>query len=133
MLPVMSALLAFVTGLFRSRASLCLEHLALRHQLAVYQQTVARPRLRSTDRMFWGWLSWFWRGWPKAVVFVQPRTVIAWQQQRFRHHWRRLCRLIAGQHGQWARGGMTASGHDAYAAVGRVASSCQVSNLRCIS
>ena len=31
MLPVISALLAFVTGLFRSRASLCLENLALRH------------------------------------------------------------------------------------------------------
>jgi hypothetical protein len=50
MLPVISALLAFVVGLFRSRASLCLEHVALRHQLAVYQQTVARPRLRSA----WG-------------------------------------------------------------------------------
>jgi hypothetical protein len=62
MLPVISALLAFVVGLFQSRASLCLEHLALRHQLAVYQQTVYRPRLRSTDRMFWGWLSWLWRG-----------------------------------------------------------------------
>ena len=41
MLPVISALLAFVAGLFRSRASLCLEHLALRHQLAVYQQAIA--------------------------------------------------------------------------------------------
>jgi hypothetical protein len=57
MLPVISALLAFVVGLFRSRASLCLEHVALRHQLAVYQQTIARPRLRSTDRLFWAWLS----------------------------------------------------------------------------
>jgi hypothetical protein len=42
--PVVSALLAFV-------AALCLENLALRHQLAVYQQTIARPRLRSTDRV----------------------------------------------------------------------------------
>ncbi len=90
MLPVISALLAFVAGLFRSRASLCLEHLALRHQLAVYQQTVYRPHLRSTDRVFWGWLSRLWRGWPNALVFVQPRTVIAWQQQHFRNHWRRL-------------------------------------------
>ena len=32
MLPVISALLAFVAGLFRPRASLGLEHLALRHQ-----------------------------------------------------------------------------------------------------
>ncbi len=90
MLPIISALLAFVAGLFRSRASLCLEHLALRHQLAVYQQTVHRPRLRPTDRLFWAWLSRLWSAWHDALVFVQPRTVIAWQQQRFRDHWRRL-------------------------------------------
>ena len=57
MLPVISALLAFLASLFRSRASLCLEHLAMRHQLAVYQQTVARPRLRPPNRLFWAWLS----------------------------------------------------------------------------
>jgi len=61
MLPVISALLAFVAGLFRSRASLCLEHLALRHQLAVYKRTVDRPRLRSTDRVLWAWLARLWR------------------------------------------------------------------------
>jgi putative transposase len=52
MFPIISALLAFVPGLFRSWASLCLEHLALRHQLAVYKQTVYHPRLRWTDQMF---------------------------------------------------------------------------------
>jgi putative transposase len=90
MLPILSALLACVAGLFRSRASLCLEHLALRHQLAVYQQTMARPRLRSTDRVLWAWLSRLWPGWREALAFVQPCTVIAWQRQRFRDHWRRL-------------------------------------------
>jgi hypothetical protein len=38
--PVVSALLAFVAALFQSRASLYMENLALRHQIAVYQQTV---------------------------------------------------------------------------------------------
>jgi hypothetical protein len=38
MFPIISALLAFVASLFRSRASLCLEHLALRHQLVVYKR-----------------------------------------------------------------------------------------------
>jgi hypothetical protein len=90
MLPVISALLAFVAGLFRSRASLCLEHLALRHPLAVYQQTVARPRLRSTDRVLWAWLAWLWPGWRDALALVQPCTVIAWPRQRFHDHWRRL-------------------------------------------
>jgi hypothetical protein len=53
MIPVVSALLAFVALLFRSRTSLHLEHLALRHQLAVYKQTVHRPWLRPTDRLLW--------------------------------------------------------------------------------
>ena len=90
MCPIISALLAFVASLFRSRASLCLEHLALRHQLAIYKQTVDRPHLRSTDRVLWAWLSWLWRGWSDALIFVQPRTVIAWQHKRFRDHWRQL-------------------------------------------
>jgi putative transposase len=90
MLPVISALLAFVAGFFRSRASLCLEHLALRHQLAVYQQTVDRPRLCSTDLVLWAWLSRLWPGWLDALAFVQLRTVIAWQRKRARNHWRRV-------------------------------------------
>ena len=32
---------------------LALENLALRQQLAVYKRTVARPRLRTSDRLFW--------------------------------------------------------------------------------
>jgi hypothetical protein len=78
MLSVLSALLAFAVGLFQSRTSLCLVHLALRHQLAVDQQTAHRPRLRLPDGLFWVWLSHFWSGWQAALVFVQPRTVIAW-------------------------------------------------------
>jgi hypothetical protein len=89
MLPVISALLALVASRCRSRTSLSLENLALRHQLAVYKQTVQRPSLRPSDRFFWAWLSWLWQGWHDTLVFVQSRTVITWQQQRFRDHWRR--------------------------------------------
>jgi transposase InsO family protein len=67
-----------------------MEHLALRHQLAIYQQTVRRPRLHAPDRLFWVWLSRLWPSWHTALAFVQPRTVIAWQRKRFRDHWRRL-------------------------------------------
>jgi putative transposase len=90
MQPVLSALCAFVASLFQSRWAMQLKILALQHQLAVYKQTVPRPRLRPTDRLFWVWLSRLWRGWHDALTFVQPRTVIAWQRQRFRDHWRRL-------------------------------------------
>jgi hypothetical protein len=99
--PVVSALLAFVGSLFRSRISLHLEHLALRHQLAVYPHTVHRPRLHPTDRLFWAGLSRLWPGWEGALAFVQHRTVVTWQQQRFRDHWRRLT-----QHGKPGRPAM---------------------------
>jgi putative transposase len=88
--PVVSALIAFIATLFRSNMALRLENFALRHQLAVYKQTVHRPRLRPTDRLFWAWLSRLWPRWHEALAFAQPRTVIAWQRQRFRDHWRRL-------------------------------------------
>jgi hypothetical protein len=91
MLPlVVSALLGFVTAFFRSQAAIRLENLALRHQLAVYKQTLHRPRLCPSDRVFWSWLAQLWPGWQSALAFVQPRTVIAWQRQRFLEHWRRL-------------------------------------------
>jgi hypothetical protein len=60
--------------------------LALRQQLAVYQQTIARPKRRPIDRWFWSWLSRLWPSWQKALGFVQPHTVIAWQRKRFRDH-----------------------------------------------
>jgi putative transposase len=66
------------------------ENLALRHQLAVYHQTIHRPRLRPSDRLSWAWLSRLWPGWQAALAFVQPRTVIAWQQRRLRGHWQHL-------------------------------------------
>ena len=88
--PVLHALLAFVMTLFRSRHAMQLEILALRHQVAVYKQHIHRPRLRPSDRLFWVWLSRLWSQWQEALAFVQPRTVIAWQQRRFRDHWRRL-------------------------------------------
>jgi putative transposase len=87
-----SALITYIVSHFRSGISLRLENIALRHQLAVYQRTVKRPKLRPSDRLFWGWLSRLWRGWQDALEFVQPRTVLAWQKKRFRDYWRQLSR-----------------------------------------
>lgn len=60
------ALLAFLTTLLRSRLALQLEIVALRHQVAIYQQSVSRPRLHAADRLFWSWLSCLWPGWQQA-------------------------------------------------------------------
>jgi hypothetical protein len=67
-----------------------LENIALRHQLFVYQRTVKRPTLHPSDRLFGVCLSRLWPSWRHALEFVQPRTVLASQNKRFRADWRRL-------------------------------------------
>jgi len=91
------ALLAFVASLFRSRLSLQLEIVALRHQLTLYHRSIRRPQVRLTDRLFWSWLSRGWSRWRDVLVFVQPATVLAWQRKRFREHWARLSRREPGR------------------------------------
>jgi len=40
-------------GAFRPRGHLLLENLALRHQLAVLNRTVKKPKLSNADRILW--------------------------------------------------------------------------------
>ena len=44
--PIVSVLLASVTTWLRSRLSMQMELIALRHQVAVYKQRISRPKLR---------------------------------------------------------------------------------------
>ncbi len=92
MMPIVRTFLAFFATLVRSRTSLQLEIVALRHQLAVYQRSIRRPRIRPADRILWSVISRHWSRWRGVVVFVQPATVIAWQRKRFREHWTRISR-----------------------------------------
>ena len=64
-----------LTGLLRmlrTQRSLMLENLALRHQLAVLQRTAPRPRLRTSDRLFWVLLSRLWAGWTMPSPSSNP-------------------------------------------------------------
>jgi hypothetical protein len=61
---------------FKSRATLQLENLALRHQVGVLRRSVKRPRLSSADRLLGTWLCEVWSDWRSALVIVQPQTVI---------------------------------------------------------
>jgi putative transposase len=90
MWPVFRALFTVISIVVRSRLSLHLEVVALRHQLSVYQRTVKRSKIRRGDRILWAWLSRHWSRWRAALHFVQPLTVIAWQRRRFREHWARI-------------------------------------------
>ena len=67
-----------------------MELIALRHQVAVYKQSISRPKLQPSDRWLWMWLSRLWPGWQNSLEFVQPRTVLAWQKKRFQDYWRRF-------------------------------------------
>ena len=61
---------------FRGKRALVIENLALRQQLAVYKRVQKRPRIRSTDRAFWVWLSKLWDGWKTPLILARPETVI---------------------------------------------------------
>jgi putative transposase len=69
-------------------AAVSLENVALRHQLAVLQRSVGRPRLHRRDRLFWVALSQVWAGWRASLVIVQPATILAWHRQGFQLYWR---------------------------------------------
>jgi hypothetical protein len=72
---------------FRGRAALQFEILALRHQLAVLQRSVKRPKLTAVDRLLWAWFAQTWRDWRSALVIVKPETVIAWHRKGLRLFW----------------------------------------------
>ena len=53
-------LLYLVGSVFRSRAGLILENLALRQQILVLQRRTKRPQFNPPDCLFWCWLSRMW-------------------------------------------------------------------------
>ena len=61
MLILLSALVSTLCSMFRSRAALELEHMALRHQIGVLKRSGRkRPKLTAADRLFWVFLSRVW-------------------------------------------------------------------------
>ncbi len=88
MRKILLYLLYSVLSNFRSRASLQLEIIALRHQLQVLERNrPAQVRLMRLDRVLWILL---YRLWPRcldAVVIVKPETVISWHRRGFRAFW----------------------------------------------
>ena len=78
----------FLWTLVVPKYHLALENLGLRQQLAVYQQSIKRPRLRPRDRVFWVWLSRLSHDWRSILVIVKPETVVRWHLRGFKLYWR---------------------------------------------
>jgi putative transposase len=96
MITLVLHLLRLIPFLVGGHHHLALENLALRQQLAVYKRRAPRPKLRTTDRLFWTGLARVWTGWRQALVIVSPDTVLRWQRRRFREYWTQLSRRPTG-------------------------------------
>src|SRR5260370_35054684 len=88
-LSALHMLATAASAAFKSRATLQLENLALRHQLSVLRRSVKRPKLTPADRFLWTWVCEAWSDWRSALVIVKPETVIGWHRKGFRLCWTR--------------------------------------------
>src|ERR1700730_14470890 len=85
-------------GLFRSRASLKVEILALRHQLNVLRRkSPQRLTFTSIDRLVFAGLYRLAPGMLDALAIVKPETVIRWHRAGFRAYWRWKSRPRGGR------------------------------------
>jgi hypothetical protein len=75
MITLLLHLFRVLPFLFGGCRQLAVENLALRQQLSVYKRTTTRPKLRTTDRLFWVGLARVWAGWRQSLVIVTPDTV----------------------------------------------------------
>ncbi len=95
MITLLSAFGSLLSFRVRSRVSLELELVALRHQVTVLRrQRPGQPRLFSADRLLWVWLYRIWPQVLNAMVLVKPATVIDWHRKGFRLYWRRRSRHL---------------------------------------
>ena len=86
-----------VVSALKSQRDLTLENVALRHQLMVLRRQPGRLRLKDRDRLLWVWLRRVWPGWHRALVLVQPATVVNWHRNGFRAYWRWKSRTNGGR------------------------------------
>jgi putative transposase len=89
MITFLAAIASLLSFRIRGRASLELEVIVLRHQLAVLKrQRPGRAKLFCADRLLWVLL---YRIRPRAMdamILVKPTTVLQWHRRGFRLAWR---------------------------------------------
>jgi transposase InsO family protein len=92
MLRSLKLLFVMLAQSVRPRRDLLLENMALRQQVAVLKQRHPQTRFAAPDKLFWMVLRRQWPGWKKALILVQPETVVRWHRAGFRLHWTWLSR-----------------------------------------
>src|ERR1035438_9274113 len=92
MLRPLRLILVLYSRFFYSHRAMVLENLALRQQLGVLQRRRPQPRFGISDKFFWVILRRLWRGWNRALILIQPETVVRWHRAGFKLYWRWLSR-----------------------------------------
>lgn len=91
------SLLSFCLGYFKSRTQLQLEIVFLRKQLEILARTSRKPRMRPSDRFFFGILTAIFSSWKSTLLIIKPETVLRWHRQGFRLYWRWKSRSALGR------------------------------------
>src|ERR1700692_1005020 len=98
MRDVFSLIWLALIGSFRSRASLQVEILTLRHQLNVLRRkSPRRLHFTSIGRLLFAGLYRLAPSMLDALAIVKPETVIRWHRAGFRAYWRRKSRPRGGR------------------------------------
>jgi putative transposase len=88
MKTVLMPLLETLIDILRSRASLHLEMLAMRQQLAmVADGDRKRLSFRPSERIFWVWLYRLWPTCLETLMIFKPDTLVRWHRKGFRLYW----------------------------------------------
>src|SRR5258707_10626927 len=87
MLEAVVVLAATVADAFRPRGALLTEIALLRHQLAVLQRSVAKPRVARFDRIVLVALTTVTPTSRNVLRIVQPGTLLRWHRPGFKALW----------------------------------------------
>lgn len=96
MLRLLRLLPFLAVRFFRSRRNLLFENMALRQQIAALKARHPKPQLAAADKLFWTMLRKLWPDWKRALVLVQPETVVRWHRSGFKLYWKWLSRHRTG-------------------------------------
>src|SRR5262245_2583562 len=90
MRTILSALIFVLTLHLRSRRSLELEIIALRHQITILKRKKKLPpHFTRADRFIWSWMYFLCPATAKWMRIAAPKTVLVWRTRRFHYlRWR---------------------------------------------
>ena len=89
MVTLTRLVLAIAVSLFRSKARLEAENVALRHQLVVLRRKMPdRVRFSNGDRLFSVWLYRLFPSVLGSFLLIHPETLVRWHREGFRRYWR---------------------------------------------